>query len=397
MFKLLLDKVKKNSAFFVMLSSSLCTFLSIYFLKNAATDSIFSLFVLLQIYIGYSITLGALGSDNVVLRYAQIEGVELTLDKALISLYIRSLLLSIIIFIIIGRFMFSGLDIASYYVLLLFIFGSIASSLSICFRLVGYYTRSQIILNGWKLAFLVLIFLCFVNGISIKQELMFLGLLLSMLIFIFYGLNVFKSIKVNVVATSTKSKKEYNKLQFTFAISLLFFAILGSYDRVILKDHLSVNEFAEYSYLVTLLLFPIGIIANYVGFKELIEIKKGKVFNLTDETIRGAFYTAVIYLLYTCFLYVFNDFFKIKFDLFIWIAILIIVLCKVPYSFSSAIIGAKGQAQDLFKINNISIISILVVCFVIWFYGSVYFAIYSVSLIWIIRSLVFYKKALAYV
>jgi len=397
MYKLLFNKVKKNSALFVMLSSSFCTFLSVYLIKNMATDGIFSLFVLLQIYIGYSVTLGALGSDNVILRYVKIDGFVLTISKTLMWSYIRSYLLSFILFMVIGRFMFENFDVDNYYLLLIFVFGAALHSLSMWFRLVGNYTKSQIVLNGWKLVFLSIIFLSFYNGISIEKNFIVVGVLISMFLFIVYALNAFRNIKINIVSKITQNEGRYFKLQLTFVISLLFFAILGSYDRVALKDHLTVNEFAEYSYLVTLLLFPIGIIANYIGFKELIEIKKGKSINLTRKSTQAALCAVIIFLIYTCFLYMSNDYLKIKFDFFIWVAVLIIVLCKVPYSFSSAILGAKGEAKDLNIINALSLVAILASCYFTWLYGNVYFAIYSVSIIWVARSLVFYKKALVYV
>ena len=394
-----LKKIARNhAAFFIMLLCSLCTFLSIVLVKNSSSDTVFSLFTIFQIYIGYVVVLGALASDSVAIRFASAEGSKLIIDKSILLRYFFSVSSALLLFSILGYLIFDDFSVNGFVVLLLSFVIVCLNFFSMCFRLLSCYVLSQLMQNGWKIFFFIFI----VIGVYFKGEysegLLVFIFLVSLLIPVplcFYFYKKFDLVIVNSV--SKADKIEQGKLQVTYITSLLFFAVLDSFDRVVLQNRLSAEDFSNYSYLVSVLLFPVGIIGNYIGFKELVRIKNGAAFDLRRKSIHAFFLGLFLFLVYSAFLYLCNGFLNINFEFYIWICVLCIVCCKIPYSYSSAVLGARGESSDIRGINLFSLFFVFFACVVAWLMADENVAITLVLLIWIIRFFIYYKKAGKYV
>lgn len=391
--------MRDNFALFVMLGSSFFTFLTIVLIKNTSGPEVYSFFALLQLYIGYLFTAGYLSSDSVLIRYTIIDDRVIKFQVSVLKQLLTSWLFAAMILPLVGFFVLSN-DYINYLILLsLFFVVTALYAVSIIERLSSRITSSQVALNLWK----IIVFLGFVVvwyfEIQLDELLVQLvvlsGLFLSLIISTAkYGGSVKK--ETSVIESNIDDSNIY-RLQYAYLVSIVFFAILGSFDRVLLQFSMDVSLYSEYLYFVTLMVFPIGIIANYVGYKELIDIKKGKDIDLNRSVSYAVMVSVSLYLVYSAFIYSFRDILNVEFDFFIWLAVFLIVLFKMPYSYLSAIIGAKGNSKDLIPVNHLCLILIICACVIVYYSGDVYVAIYSVTFVWFVRAYLFYLKSKLYV
>lgn len=388
--------IKNHSALFVMLIVSFSIFLINVIAKNNLSNEVYSWFVIYFIYIGYVSSLGFSSSDNVFLRYVVIDNSTIIVESSLLyfmlgSFFIAGITLYFFGFYIIGDY---GIKNLVYYVIP-FILISFLFFLSIIERLGERYVTAQFIQNGWKVIFLFIFGALIVSGYEISNYNIAICLVLSVFLLFIYSMSKKKCKWIK----STKKSLKIHEIFFTqiaYLLSSVFFLIMESMDRLVLKDKMDALQFSEYAYLIILFLYPVNIISNYIGYRELIQIKKGKEIKLIASVIKLTIMAVFFYLCYTFVLFLLNPLLQFQFDFAIWIAILIIVAIKMPYSLLSALLGGKAESKDLLKLNIVNLLFLMFFITLISYYPNKYLAIYSISFLWFLRYILFYLTAKKY-
>ncbi|WP_156168216.1 hypothetical protein [Grimontia sp. AD028] len=287
--------------------------------------------------------------------------------------------------------------------LIIFILSSLSFGLSILLRLRAEFSHSILAINAWKIISIVIFSVVLIVNGSITKSIILTAVIASLITSLIFTLSLtykklVTSIKISEPTGGNEDYKETEifKLQYTYLISFLFFAILGSFDRVLLQYRVDINTYTSYLYLVSMLIFPIGIIGNYVGYRELVFIKKGKKINITTSIVKVSSFSTILFLIYSSLLYLARDIINLEFNYKIWLAVLIVVICKVPYSILSAVVGAKGESSDLITINHFFLLTLVAACIYTYFHGNIYTSIYLVSSIWTLRVIFYYCVAKKY-
>ncbi|WP_434926544.1 hypothetical protein [Shewanella sp. HL-SH2] len=366
-------------------------------LKNYTSPEVYSSFVIVQIFIGYVFTLGFLGADSVLLRFSTLVRNKIEVDFILLLQLLISWVLACFCFVFfVGDYI--GLKYTYSIYFLIFIIISLVFLCSIITRLKSEFFISQFYLNSWKIAFFLLVLIAFFIDSYIGVDALVNYVVISFSVSLLFCLkDVFRLFTDVLVIPNESSSFKNIVFQYSFFMSFVFFAVLGSFDRVFLEGILTDKEFSEYAYLITLLIFPLGIISNYIGYKELVSFKAGKEINLVDSLRRIVLFSSILYVFYSVILYSVKDLISLDFDFKVFFAAFIIAICKVPYSLLSSIMGAKSSSNDILKINHMSLGLLSVVCVVNLFFKNVYFCIYSISFVWMVRTYLYYLKSKNYV
>lgn len=395
----LIPLIKKHSSLIIMLLASFSMFCINVIAKKTLPSDIYTWLALYLIYIGYLGTLSFFASENVLIRYSVINEGVIFIQRNLLFQMSIAWGGAFVIIPAVGSWVSNNNEVGILFFYAPFLFFSTTVLFSIIYRLVGSFFVSQVILHGWKIFFLIIFTILSVCEEVVTSNVVAIVFIISAAIMAFLAIVYFyasKNIVIRVVE-SVYSIKEITSLQYMFFLSFVYFAILGSADRIILSGHIEPILFSEYLYLITLLLFPINIITNYVGFKELIYIKRGKLVGISNEIYKSITVTLLLYMSYSGALFLSKNVLSINFDLYVWGAVLIIVACKTPYAIYSSILGAKGNTVDIRSVNYISIFVLLVVCVITYLCKDIHVAIYAVSSAWIARVSLFYLSAKKYV
>lgn len=380
-----------------MLLAAACMFFINVVGKNILAPEEYSWLALFLIYIGYLGTLSFLASDSVLIRHSENVNGVLQIPKNVISQMSISWVLGIMFLPLLwGGISENNTDYLLYYLSFLMI--SISVLLSTINRLAENFVIAQLLLHSWKPIFLILLGANYFYGdillIDLISQLIIISIAASLLLLFIY-MKSNKLISVRVV-TSLVSNHELLALQYSFALSFLYFAVLGSVDRILLSSYIGPKEFSDYLYLIALLLFPINVIANYIGFKNLVYYKNNKLPGILNGLYQSTWKAVSLYVFYSLLIFIFDDSLGLKFDFIIWGAVLIVVICKIPYTKFSSIIGARGESRDIQVINHISILVLFFVCVIIVATKDPYIAVYAIGMAWVIRVLLSYRKARLY-
>jgi O-antigen/teichoic acid export membrane protein len=262
------------------------------------------------------------------------------------------------------------------------------------FRLLSMFTFSQIALNLWKLAlFLVLLILIFRGeSINIKDinSIIFLLLVVTMFMVFF----IIRRVKFS----HTISIESFFSQAFLFLLSLGTISLINYGDRFFIESRFGLDELGSYFFFINLFLFPFTLLQSYVGFKELISFKllynHSLLVKKLNQILRYSILFA-IFLFVFAFLIDFFGFYKIDLlkNLQMIVLFLILGIIKVIYSIFSSAMGAICDNKMLYKTNMYSIISILLLIPVIYYYATtITITIMFLIVLWIIRCIIWYKQ-----
>ena len=390
--------VKKHAALMVMFLGSVSSFLIQIVARAQFSDELYSWFALYILFIGYLGTLSFMASDNVLIRYTNIQDEALAVPKKLgVQLFVSWCVAGLVLTII-GQFLIKKTSLFGVYDYTLpFIFVSITVVFSIYHRLKSEFFKSQLYLQYWKPVFLVALLIFVALKFEFSKQLVQGILLGALFIVMFIAALNFNKIHKSVIFVDAKEKSsEYINMQFGYILALLYLAFSGSLDRLILADNLTIKDFANYAYMVTLLIYPIGLIANYIGFKQLVYIKQGIAVDVRQKMLKLSLFGGGLYLFYSAALWLISPYIHLEIDPIIWAAVFISVIAKMSYTVCSAMISAKAVAKEIKNMNYISMLILIIVAAISYQYPNKYLVIYLISFLWATRICLSYRIAIRY-
>lgn len=352
--------VTSNVSLIILLLGALSNFLLILFLRKDFPE-VFTPLSLYLTYLGIIGGFGFLGFDQVYLRLAHV-----TNPKPSIGVNVYILLLSLMLLVPIGfASYFARYEYLGFWQL--YISGVSINAIMLGFnanRLKKNFSLAQGLKNSFKVLFLLgawwmlLVIKDYIAINNLFYQASFLLLICGSVSIISFWRN-----------TQIENKRSSGIVLFaiSFGLNIALITLLGYGERILIADKINEETFATYFYYLTIFLFPLTLLQEYVGFKELVyfkeKIEKTKVHSKTVQLIGLGIvtYMAILVVIWIDS----GRFLKVNlmsdYMLITWMSILGLV--KLVYSLFSAILGARGETKD---INHINIVTALLIA-TLWF------------------------------
>ncbi len=283
MIRAILYKLKSHYSLGIMAFGSLSVFIAnLYFKETLSLDQYYNYSILI-VFIALMNSFGLLGLEQVFIRITKIKEGVLEISQKNIK--------AIGAFTVLNSFLFSWLLKANYGFTENFFLISIMSVFVISllffynlFRLNSNFVIAQLAANSWKLFLGIAVIYTGLISNNIQFNQLFLGLLGALLITTTFCVYLTKNIKF--VFVDLMPLKEISKLAFQFFLSLLTLSFIAQSDKLIVDKFFGPEEFVNYFYLANLFLFPFSFIQSYIGFKEVVVMKKEANYNLWKASVR---------------------------------------------------------------------------------------------------------------
>ena len=388
----LLNIITKNLSFFVLAFSSLCFFVLNVLLKENLSANDYGLFSIFITYLSLLSSFGMFGFEQTLLRTAVVTS-KLEIQK---NIFFPSLI-AIFLSSFIGVFLMKNYyDISISYILFyLFSIIVVVTKLSFnLYRLLSKFFLAQLVLNFWKIALkFVILYYVFLNN-NFSLEFIFS---LVLVFFTFSALSLFGLInKIQFIKQDSFSS--LLKKSFLFFISLLTISLLGFGDRFFIESRFGLEILGNYFFFLNIFLFPFSLFQSYIGFKEIVSFKKNFSINLLNNKIINVLKSSFIFSLLLIFVFYLIDYFglynlEISSNLNIIIPLIILGNIKMVYSLLSSAIGALSNDKMLYKINIQSIMSLLLICPLLFYYSNtILLTIVFIIILWFIRCIIWYME-----
>ena len=387
-----LQLFNKHFSLLILSLASFSFFIINIFLKEQLNSEDYGVYSLLITYISLLSSFGMLGFEQTLLRNSVIK-LKLEIDKALIVPIIFSALLVSLI----GSFlMFNnynlGLDISLIFLLSLMVI--LVKLIYNIYRLSSRFVTSQIALNFWKIAlfFVVLFFFFFDYSLSLRD------VFLSIIVFFFLSLFLFFGLINKVLFISNLDFQQVLKQSALFMLTLFTISLISFGDRFFIESRFGLIVLGDYFFYINMFLFPFSLFQTYIGFKEIVSFKKDfqitvlnskLLFILKNAIYFSLFLFTTLYLVDYWNLYNFN----ISSNLNIIIPLIFLGIIKIAYSLLSAAMGAICSDDMLFEVNVKSILSILVVMPLIYYFSfNISITLIFIIALWLIRCFIWYNQ-----
>ena len=387
-----LQLFNKHFSLLILSLASFSFFIINIFLKEQLNSEDYGVYSLLITYISLLSSFGMLGFEQTLLRNSVIK-LKLEIDKALIVPIIFSALLVSLI----GSFlMFNnynlGLDISLIFLLSLMVI--LVKLIYNLYRLSSRFVTSQIALNFWKIAlfFVVLFFFFFDYSLSLRD------VFLSIIVFFFLSLFLFFGLINKVLFISNLDFQQVLKQSALFMLTLFTISLISFGDRFFIESRFGLIVLGDYFFYINMFLFPFSLFQTYIGFKEIVSFKKDfqitvlnskLLFILKNAIYFSLFLFTTLYLVDYWNLYNFN----ISSNLNIIIPLIFLGIIKIAYSLLSAAMGAICSDDMLFEVNIKSILSILVVMPLIYYFSfNISITLIFIIALWLIRCFIWYNQ-----
>jgi len=365
-------------------------FILILFLKKFIPN-FFNTYTLYVTYIGIVASFGLFGFDQIFLRLAKIDRTKIIIGKDVFSLIILSLFFVPIFYSVYFSSEYQNLNFLS-----LFISGISINAIIMAynlFRLKKRYITSQIFKSGYRVAFLIIIlifYLVFSNFQNTNIIKSFAGIL-----FLFGSISVISIFKY--IKTSKKKTPDLFNFFLSFSFNIAIITLVGFGERILIANELGEDSLGKYFYYSTVFLFPIMLLQQYIGFKELVnfkeEVSKKKVLSkLKTISFLGA--GILLAILITVFVDA-ERFFEVDIqnDLTLIILLSVLGITKLFYGLFSAILGAKGSSKNLYIINILTLLIILILLMLLFIKGiTLNLVVLSLIIVFLFRSIFIYWK-----
>lgn len=340
-----------NSSLLVLLLGAASNFLLILFVQKDFPE-IFVPLSLYLTYIGIVGGLGFLGFDQVYLRLATIGKAKSSIQT---KVFLSMMLLLLLVPLAFASY-FSRYEHLSF--MPLYISGVSINAIMLGYnanRLQKSFSIAQVFKNSYKVLLLLgawLSLMVIQPEISISTLFYYASLLLLSCGIVAFISFCFKT----QVVVNTNTKIFF--LAISFGLNIALITALGYGERVLIMHKIDEQTFAIYFYYLTVFLFPLTLLQEYVGFKELVffkeRIDKREVFT---KVIRLIGLGVLTYALIILVIYIdANRFLRVDLEkdylLIAWMSILGLV--KLVYGLFSAILGAKGESKSIGLINLIT-------------------------------------------
>ena len=387
-----LQLFNKHFSLLILSLASFSFFIINIFLKEQLNSEDYGVYSLLITYISLLSSFGMLGFEQTLLRNSVIK-LKLEIDKALIVPIIFSALLVSLI----GSFlMFNnynlGLDISLIFLLSLMVI--LVKLIYNLYRLSSRFVTSQIALNFWKIAlfFVVLFFFFFDYSLSLRD------VFLSIIVFFFLSLFLFFGLINKVLFISNLDFQQVLKQSALFMLTLFTISLISFGDRFFIESRFGLIVLGDYFFYINMFLFPFSLFQTYIGFKEIVSFKKDFQITVLNSKLlyilKNAIYFSLflfttLYLVDYCNIYNFN----ISSNLNIIIPLIFLGIIKIAYSLLSAAMGAICSDDMLFEVNVKSILSILVVMPLIYYFSfNISITLIFIIALWLIRCFIWYNQ-----
>lgn len=347
--------IASNLSLLVLLLGAASNFLLVLFIQKDFPEVFVPLSLYLT-YIGIVGSIGFLGFDQVYLRLANIATPK---PKVGWDVYCICLVLLVLVPAAFAAYFsrYEHLD-----SLALYLSGISVNAIMLGFnanRLQKKFTRAQWFKNAYKILFLIgaWLCLCVLKTLSSISDLFYY----ASLVLLGCGLVGLISFLRNTQA-GTSTHSQLLRLSISFGINIGLITALGYGERILIADKIDEQAFATYFYYLTIFLFPLTLLQEYVGFKELVyfkeKIDKQVVYTKILKLIGLAVltYTMIILVIYIDA----NRFLRVDLakDAGLIACMSVLGLVKLVYSLFSAILGARGEAKRINLINFVSVIII---------------------------------------
>ena len=277
MIKAILHKLKSHYSLGIMAFGSLSVFIANLLFKEILNLEQYYNYSILIVFIALMNSFGLFGLEQVFIRITKIKEGVLELSKKNIQ--------AIGLFTILNSFLFTWVLKSNYSFSENFLLIALMSVLVISllffynfFRINSNFVIAQVAANSWKLFLGFAVISTSLLNVNIQFHQLFLGLLIALVTTTLYCLYLAKNIRV--VFVDLISLKEMIKLAFQFFVSLLTLSFIAQSDKLIVDEFFGPEEFVSYFYLANLFLFPFSFIQSYIGFKEIVVMKKEYHYNL---------------------------------------------------------------------------------------------------------------------
>ena len=392
-----IDLCTKHFSLLVLGGGSASFFLINIILKDYLDAENYGLYSIFITYISLLSSFGLLGFEQVIIRNAKITSNKIILSKSLlIPIIFSSLFVSIL-----GSYLFINnynISISLIFLISITFLVILTKLIFNLFRLMSKFTFSQIALNFWKLSlFFVLLILVFRKNI-VNLEDVITTIFWSLVITMFMVFGLLKKVKFR---SNLKVKRIFSQA-ILFLLSLITISLINFGDRFFIESRFGLEELGYYFFFINLFLFPFVLFQSYIGFKEIVSFKLSYNHNLLVQKLKSILKYSIlfgIFLLSFSFFVDYLELYSIDLSENLEMILMLIVLgvVKMVYSLLSSAMGAICDNKMLFKINLYSIISILILIPVIYYYSStITITIMFLIVLWFIRCVIWYKQLLLY-
>ena len=361
-------------------------------LKDNLSANDYGLFSIFITYVSLLSSFGMFGFEQTLLRTAVIKS-KLEIQK---NIFFPSLI-AIFLSSFIGVFLMkSHYDISvSYFMFFLLSIFIIVTKLSFnLYRLLSNFFLAQLVLNFWKIVLTLVILYCILMNNNYSLEYIFIIIFITFSISIISILGWVKKIKfIKVESFSSLIKKS-----FLFFIALLTISLMGFGDRFFIEVRFGLEMLGDYFFFLNIFLFPFSLFQSYIGFKEIVSFKKNFSITILDNKISKVLKSSFVFSTMLFFVFYLIDHFglynlEISSNLNIIIPLIILGNIKMVYSLLSSAIGALSNDNMLFKINFQSILSLLLICpLIFYFSNTILQTIVFVIILWLIRCVIWYVE-----
>ncbi len=381
------------SLLLIVLGAASNFFLVLFFKKYLPTD--FNTFSLYLTYIGIITSFGFLGFDQVFLR---LSGVT---NKSKIQIG-RDVLVWMLIVLLAAPFLIA-IYFSERYENLHFIPLCVTGvSLNIVlfayntFRLRKQFITSQLFNSGYKIAFFIGILILYF--ILSKSSIIFLINLTSGILLVLGVMSIIFLFKY--IESSSNKTSSLTHYFFSFSTNLALLTLITYGERILIANELGEDVFGKYFYYATIFLFPLNLLQQYIGFKELVNFKEKVDGIFVKRKLKRIFFIGVGVLSLIIIIVLIDNgnllVISLKEDFTLVVLLSIFGIIKLTYSIFSAILGAKGNFRDIYVLNLFSFLLIVAsigILFLVKF--SLNIIIIALCFIFIFRILYIYSKYVA--
>src|SRR5690554_1192392 len=381
--------IRSNTSLLVVVLGALSSFLLVLFLKKFLPD-FFNTYSLYLTYIGIIVSFGFAGLDQVFLRLSVVKDKMITIGR---DVFIYMLLCLLVIPLVVSYYF--HVNFHDLHFIFLFVSGVSLNAVLLAYnilRLKQKFVLSQLFNSGYKILFLLGIFLIYfffpktITGI----------LLLSSMILCFVGILAVRFIIKNLILTNDKTDSLKNYF-FSFSLNLALLTLLTYGERIVIANELGEDVFGMYFYYSTIFLFPLTLIQYYVEFKELVYFKEGIAKKIVHQKVKKVFLAGLCLIAFIFFIVILDQglFLEIEIkenSVFIFL-LSVLGIVKLNYGLFSALLGAKGEFEDIYKVNFLTAILIGGSIFLLFTYKmSIELIIVSLIVIFLSIIVFIYRK-----
>lgn len=382
------ELIKSNISFLFIGLGAISNFLLILLIQNYAPEIFTSLSIYLT-FIGIITSFGLLGFDQVYLRLAKLD--------AEIPKIQWNVILTLVSFSFIIPFGFSlyFMRYEHFSFISLYLSAVGINTIMLGFnanRLSKKFTIAQILKNAHKIIFLILSLLLLLIGTQ-KFSISKIFFITSLILIGIGGLSLISFFKNTLIDKSSNSK--LIMLGLSFAINIALITAMGYGERILIINKISEEVFGTYFYFLTVFLFPLSLLQEYVGFKELVYFKDKLNKNIVyKKTLQLFSLGTLTYLLILLVVWIDNSRFlnvDLESDKYLIFTIYVLGITKLIYALFSAILGARASSKAITYVNLGTTLSIALLLLGLYFLGyQIAYILLALILVFLYRSLHIY-------